>query len=119
MFQIITINYYRQDMAPKEFTIEERNVGITCTYKNNPNCFATNESTYNLTCCTPNQPCGILQGGCSTDKDCFDNLECITDSCSLDINGTNCCQAPGRKPGLFLDLISLLNFFNTYSLLSF
>ena len=105
-------------MVSKVSTMKTRNVGATCSFKNNPNCFATSESSYNSTCCTPHQPCGILQGGCNTDQDCYDNLECIADSCSLDINGTNCCQAPGRKPGLFLDLISLLNFFNTYSLLS-
>ena len=107
IFEIVMINYYRQDMTSEEFTMKKRNVGTTCTYKNNPTCFATSESTYNSTCCSPNQPCGILQGGCSTDKDCFDNLECIPDSCSLDFNGTNCCQAPGRKPGLFLTLFRL------------
>ena len=51
-----------------------------------------------MTCCTPNEPCGILQGGCNTDEDCFANLECVPDTCGLAMNGTKCCQTPGRKP---------------------
>ena len=82
-----------------EFEITSRDVGTTCSLKNNPNCFSTSEATYNSTCCTPKEPCGILQGGCHSDNDCFDNLECVADGCTLISNGTKCCQAPGRKPG--------------------
>ena len=71
-----------------------------CTFDNNPNCFFTNESNYNGMCCTAEDPCGVLQGGCETDDECFDNLECIVDTCGLNINGPKCCQPPGRKPGL-------------------
>ena len=56
---------------------------------------------YNATCCSSDEPCGILQGGCSSDNDCFDNLECVDDSCDLNVNGTKCCQPPGRKPSKF------------------
>ena len=78
-----------------------RTSGETCIYKNNPNCFPTNETIYNSTCCSTGSPCGILQGGCESHDDCFDNLECVSDNCGLNINGTKCCQAPGREPGLY------------------
>ena len=78
----------------------KRNEDETCSFKNNPKCYLKTEASYNSTCCTPDHPCGIYQGGCQTDEDCFSNLECLVDSCGLKTNGTQCCQAPGRKPGL-------------------
>ena len=79
--------------------VSTRNVGETCSFKNHPGCFVSNDTLYNSTCCTPDSPCGILQGGCTADEDCFDNLECLEDTCGIEVNGTSCCQAPGRKPG--------------------
>ena len=84
-----------------ESKIESRNVGETCTLKSNSKCWPTSDLNYNLTCCTPGEQCGILQGGCTSDMDCMDNLECSNDNCGLEIDGSKCCQAPGRKPGLF------------------
>ena len=77
-----------------------RNIDSKCTYKTNPRCFISRESSYNANCCSPDQPCGIEQGGCAFDDDCFDNLECVKDNCGLNSNETSCCQAPGRRPGL-------------------
>ena len=77
-----------------------RNIDSKCTYKTNPRCFISSESSYNANCCSPDQPCGIEQGGCEFDDDCFDNLECVKDNCGLNNNETSCCQAPGRRPGL-------------------
>ena len=86
------------DFDSIESKVSKRNVGAPCSFKYKPNCTPTIESEYNSTCCTPDEPCGILQGGCNTDDDCFDNLECIIDTCGIENNGTKCCQAPGRKP---------------------
>ena len=88
-------------IVPSEFEIAERNVGKTCQFENNDNCFFTGESTFDSMCCTYNSPCGILQGGCTTDGDCYHNLECVIGSCpGLNITNAKCCQAPGRAPGL-------------------
>ena len=86
------------DFVSIESKAVHRNVGTPCTFKYKPTCSPTSQSEYNSTCCTPDEPCGILQGGCNTDDDCFDNLECIIDTCDTENNGTKCCQAPGRKP---------------------
>ena len=80
--------------------IGTRNVGDKCSYKTNPKCFISTEFSYKSSCCTPNEPCGIEQGGCEFDDDCFDNLECVRNSCGLNSDATMCCQAPGKKPGL-------------------
>ena len=86
------------DFDSIESKVSKRNVGAPCSFKYKPTCTPTSESEYNSTCCTPDEPCGILQGGCNSDDDCFDNLECIIDTCDTENNGTKCCQAPGRKP---------------------
>ena len=92
--------YYYLHPETRNLEIVSRSVGETCSLKNNPNCYPVSESSYNATCCSAGEACGILQGGCQSDEDCFDNLECSFDNCGLNINGTRCCQAPGRKPGL-------------------
>ena len=99
---------YHLNLGKDDFGIAKRNVGDTCSFANNPNCFITSESNYNSTCCTYDHPCGIAQGGCETDHDCFDNLECSTDNCGLEANGTKCCQAPGRKPSTLIQLIFMV-----------
>ena len=87
------------ELTSKAFEETAKNVGESCKLKNNDKCFFTNETNFNSTCCSDEEPCGILQGGCDSDEHCFDNLECVADTCGLSINGTKCCQAPGRKPG--------------------
>ena len=99
---------YHLNLGKDDFGIAKRNVGDTCSFANNPKCFITSESNYNSTCCTSDHPCGIAQGGCETDLDCFDNLECSTDNCGLEANGTKCCQAPGRKPSTLIKLIFMV-----------
>ena len=89
------------ELVSREFEEHSRSVGGKCQYDNNENCFFTNETTYDSTCCSSDKPCGILQGGCVSDSDCFHNLECVADTCGLSINETRCCQAPGRKPSNF------------------
>ena len=94
----ISFCIYISYLVSTEFAEATRDIGLNCQLDNNDNCFFTNEADFNMTCCTPNEPCGILQGGCNTDEDCFANLECVPDTCGLPINGTKCCQTPGRKP---------------------
>ena len=87
------------ELTSKAFKATAKNVGESCKLRNNDKCFFTSETNFNSTCCSDAEPCGILQGGCDSDNHCFDNLECVADTCGLSINGTKCCQAPGRKPG--------------------
>ena len=91
---------FHWNLESNNLDLSSRNIDIdgTCTFKNNPHCHISNNLSYNPTCCTPESPCGIAQGGCQFDDDCFDNLECSDDNCGLNNNGTKCCQAPGRKP---------------------
>ena len=98
----IKCDWYISELVSSEFEIAKRSVGETCQFENNEDCYFTGESTFDSMCCTPNNPCGILQGGCNTDSDCYHNLECVIDSCpDLNITGAKCCQAPGRAPGSF------------------
>ena len=78
--------------------IATRNVGGGCTFKTNPNCFISKQSNYNPTCCSADEPCGLGQGGCEFNTDCWDNLQCHENTCGLGINGS-CCTTPRRKPG--------------------
>ena len=98
----IKCDWYISELVSSHFEVAKRSVGETCQFENNENCFFTGESTFDSLCCTPNNPCGILQGGCNADSDCYHNLECVIDSCpGLNMTGAKCCQAPGRAPGLF------------------
>ena len=94
---------YLSEIDPNDYEVSLRNIGDQCKLDNNDDCFFSSDSTFNSMCCSPDAPCGILQGGCSTDADCFENLECVEDTCpEVTINGAKCCQAPGRKPGTLL-----------------
>ena len=97
---------YFSELAPIDNEVVSRNIGDPCKLDNNNDCFFSSDSTFNPMCCSPDAPCGILQGGCNTDADCFENLECVIDTCpDLTIIGAKCCQAPGRKPGTLLKWI--------------
>ena len=88
--------------------MKPRDVDETCILKTNPNCWPLNELEYNASCCTPDEPCGILQGGCISNNDCMDNLECSVDHCGLD-SDKRCCQPPGRKPGILFAFLIFLD----------
>ena len=92
------------DLVRKKRELEARDVSGACALKNNFKCWPLNGSIYNATCCSKNDPCGILQGGCSSDDDCFMNLECSVGNCGTKDSNMSCCQPPGRKPGLMCDI---------------
>ncbi len=87
---------------------------LTDTYTN-PNCsydhwFNTysediaydQDKTPFLNCCTIDKPCGIDEGGCNSDEDCFGGLTCGDENCEFhyDYYGSatdtgltpNCCK---------------------------
>ena len=52
------------ELTSKAFEATDKNVGESCKLRNNDKCFFTNETNFNSTCCSHEEPCGILQGGC-------------------------------------------------------
>ena len=46
-------------------------------------------------CCKDSNPCGVNEGNCGYDDQCFDNLLCGTDNCfSPDWDWAGCCYDP-------------------------
>ena len=87
---------------------------LELTYKN-PNCSydhwfdnyyddidGPKDKTPFLNCCTKDKPCGIDEGGCNSDEDCFGALTCGVENCAFRYVGSmgsyatdltpNCCK---------------------------
>ena len=56
-------------------------------------CTATN---WDYSCCTSANPCGINQGDCDSNADCYGDLKCGTDNCiGFGDSGADCCMLVG------------------------
>ena len=76
----------------------------TCSPRSNANCRHLGQSAnYSPNCCSENEPCGIGEGGCSSDKQCMSNLQCGDNNCGIPgRNDTRCCRTPWNRPGSFI-----------------
>ena len=57
-------------------------------------CTATN---WDLNCCTSANPCGINQGDCDSDDQCYGDLKCGSNNCIgfVGDSGADCCMLVG------------------------
>ena len=86
-------------MIDNPITIRQVN---SCELRGNRNCTpdAISYPTFKQDCCTEDSPCGLGEGGCTTDSTCMSNLVCGTSNCEKDGGGkTNCCATPWDMPG--------------------
>ena len=75
----------------------------SCELRGNRNCTpgAIINPKFKPNCCTFDSPCGLGEGGCSSDATCMNNLVCGDDNCEKDGGGrTSCCATPWDMPGL-------------------
>ena len=58
----------------------------------NPNTW----TAYSGSCCKTGHQCGVGEGDCDYDTECYGNLECGTDNCGSEFpSGADCCVEPG------------------------
>ena len=59
----------------------------------NAKCNSATWSSYDASCCTAENPCGIGEGDCDTHNQCAGNLECGVDNCGPDFPSKyDCCK---------------------------
>ena len=89
---------------------EKRDVGAgtttaqnKCILRGNERCrplkFIEDESKYDPNCCSPAEPCGLGDGGCTTNEDCLESLVCGHGNCGI-TGASRCCATLWESPGL-------------------
>ena len=59
----------------------------------NPKCNPDTWSSYDSSCCTAENPCGVGEGDCDTDNQCAGGLVCGVDNCGPEFpSNYDCCR---------------------------
>ena len=62
----------------------------------NSNCDPETWSGYDSECCSAANPCGIGQGDCDEDDECYGDLQCGNNNCgdAFENSNADCCTDP-------------------------
>ena len=75
----------------------------------NPKCSPETWSSYDSECCSASNPCGVGQGDCGNDDECFGNLECGNNNCGdlFPSPNADCCVEPAGGIRILFTMLSL------------
>ena len=93
-------SYFKFEYSGQDFADDNDEEGATCKHPGNAKCNPNtwdNYDGYHDACCSDLEKCGIGEGDCNYDSECFGSLICLYNGCPSSQGfdeRASCCQQP-------------------------